>query len=260
MLTVLSLGAGVQSSTVLHMILNKDLPPVDAVIYLDAGWDPIYTTAQADYLNDLCYRHGLPFIHHTGPSIRANLERVIRARSRPGPYHHLPLPLFTTWKNNTHGQLPRRCTREFRLAPLFRMFRQEIIPADQQNGQPKPWLKVLLGISTDEKHRAKPSREKWKKNAFPLIELNADRRDCILYLSTHKHPIPHRSSCVCCPYRSNQEWQRLRQLDPENWEAACDLDSAVRNLGRPGTQLFLHSSRAPLRTATTDASAFTHEP
>lgn len=250
MLTVLSLGAGVQSSAILHMILNKDLPPVDAVIYLDAGWEPNYTIHQADYLNDLCYRHGLPFIHHTGPSIRAGLAHVIRARLRPGPYKHLPLPLFTLDDAGHHGQLPRRCTREFRLAPLFRMFRREIIPADRQNGQPKPWLKVLLGISDDEKHRAKASREKWKVNIFPLVDRGFDRRDCLLYLSDHEHPIPHRSSCVCCPYRSNSAWSTLRRLDPENWEAACDLDSAVRKLGRPGTQLFLHSSRTPLATHT----------
>lgn len=254
MLTVLSLGAGVQSSTILHMILNKHLPPVDAVIYLDAGWEPIYTIHQADYLNDLCYQHGLPFIHYTGPSIRHVLEHVIRARLREGPYKHLPLPLFTLDDAGHRGQLPRRCTREFRLAPLFQMFRREIIPRGSQNGQPKPWLKVLLGISADEKHRAKPSREKWKVNIFPLVDRGFDRRDCLLYLSDHKHPIPHRSSCACCPYRSNIAWSVLQELDPENWQAACDLDSAVRNLGRPGTQLFLHPSREPLAVAPTDAN------
>lgn len=249
MLTVLSLGAGVQSSTILHMILNRDLPPVDAVVYLDAGWEPKHTTDQADYLNDLCHRASVPFIQHTGPSIRAHLRKVIRSRKTKGKYQHLSIPLFTLANDGRRGQLPRRCTREFRLHPLFRMFRHEIIPADRQNGQPKPWIKVLLGISADEKHRAKPSREKWKVNAFPLIDLGADRRDCLLYLSKHKHPIPHRSSCVCCPYRSNLSWSILQENDPENWEAACDLDSAVRNLGRPGTQLFLHPSRTPLRTA-----------
>lgn len=254
MLTVLSLGAGVQSSTILHMVLNGDLPPVDAVIYLDAGWEPNYTIQQANYLNDLCYRHGLPFIHHTGPSIRHVLAHVIHARSREGPYKHLPLPLFTLNSHGDRGQLPRRCTREFRLLPLFRMFRSQIIPTDRQNGNPKPWLKVLLGITIDEKHRAKASREKWKVNAFPLLDHGADRRDCLSYLSTHKHPIPHRSSCVCCPYRSNLSWSILQELDPENWEAACDLDDAVRNLGRPGTQLFLHPSRTALRSAPTDAN------
>lgn len=249
MLTVLSLGAGVQSSTILHMILNKDLPPVDGVIFHDAGWETSYTRVYADYLRRLCDKQNLPFFQTSGPSIRTNLKTVIRERRTAAKYKHLSIPLFTLNQDGRRGQLPRRCTREFRLLPLFRALRRTIIPTDRQNGNPKPWIKILLGISTDEPKRAKPSREKWKENAFPLLDVGFSRKHCIAYLSYHQLPIPHRSSCTCCPYRSNHEWGILRNHDPENWKAACDLDDDVRDLGRPGTELFLHQSRTPLRTA-----------
>jgi len=232
------------------MILDGTLPPIDAVIYLDSGWEPNYVLHYATYLRHLCHEHKIPFLHTKGPSIRDDLNNVIHARTTNQPYKHLSIPLFTLDENGKRGQLPRRCTRAFRLAPLFKTLRSQIIPPQSQNGNPKPWIKVLLGITTDEKHRAKPSREKWKINAFPLLDLRADRHDCISYLSTHNHPIPYRSSCVCCPYRSNDGWATLKKLDPENWRAACDLDYAVRNLSRRHTQLFLHQSRIALELAT----------
>ena len=249
MLTVLSLGAGVQSSTILHMILNKVLPLVDGVIYLDAGWEPNYTRVYADYLRRLCDKQNIPFFYTAGPSIQTDLKTVIAERQTAAKYKHLSIPLFTLDQDGRRGQLPRRCTREFRLLPLFKALRQTVILPDRQNGYPKPWIKMLLGISTDEPHRAKPSREKWKENAFPLLDGGFSRNHCRTYLSYHQLQIPHRSSCTCCPYRSNHEWNILKTLDPTNWEAACDLDEAVRDLGRPGTQLFLHASRTPLSLA-----------
>ena len=36
----LSLGAGVQSSTLALMIANGELEPVDSAIFADTGWEP----------------------------------------------------------------------------------------------------------------------------------------------------------------------------------------------------------------------------
>lgn len=40
MIRVLSLGAGVQSSTLALMIARGELPPVDCAIFSDTGWEP----------------------------------------------------------------------------------------------------------------------------------------------------------------------------------------------------------------------------
>ena len=39
-LRILSLGAGVQSTTLLYMMLNGDVEPVDHIIFADTGWEP----------------------------------------------------------------------------------------------------------------------------------------------------------------------------------------------------------------------------
>jgi hypothetical protein len=46
----LHLGAGVQSSTIVEMIVEGDLPPVDAVIFADTGNEPKWVYEQVDYL------------------------------------------------------------------------------------------------------------------------------------------------------------------------------------------------------------------
>ena len=40
MLEVLSLGAGVQSSTVLMLSCRGDLPKLDVAVFADTGWEP----------------------------------------------------------------------------------------------------------------------------------------------------------------------------------------------------------------------------
>jgi 3'-phosphoadenosine 5'-phosphosulfate sulfotransferase (PAPS reductase)/FAD synthetase len=39
-LRVLSLGAGVQSTTLLLLAAQRHLPPLDAAIFADTGWEP----------------------------------------------------------------------------------------------------------------------------------------------------------------------------------------------------------------------------
>ena len=49
-LRVLSLGAGVQSTTVLLMSLAGDLPPLDAAIFADTGSEPDAVYAHLEWL------------------------------------------------------------------------------------------------------------------------------------------------------------------------------------------------------------------
>ena len=46
----LSLGAGVQSSTLALMIAHGELEPVDAAIFADTGWEPKKVYAWLDWL------------------------------------------------------------------------------------------------------------------------------------------------------------------------------------------------------------------
>ena len=61
-LNVLSLGAGVQSSTLLLMSLNGDMPPLDYVIFADTGWEPRAVYDHLEKLKTECLKADLPLI------------------------------------------------------------------------------------------------------------------------------------------------------------------------------------------------------
>ena len=109
-------------------------------------------------------------------------------------------------------------------------------------------VKQWLGISVDEVQRVKPSDVQWIDNHYPLLEMGMARADCITWLNQHDLPIPPKSSCVFCPYRSKRSWQELKREGGEDWEIALFVDGEIRNQ-RPPYPLFVHPSGKPLDEA-----------
>jgi hypothetical protein len=94
----------------------------------------------------------------------------------------------------------------------------------------------------------KPSSRECIEIRWPLIEKFMSRRDCEAWLRDHGYPVPVKSACTFCPYRSNAEWAQLRRDDPAAWEDACRMDDLIRGgfKGLHGTP-YLHRSLSPLR-------------
>ena len=106
-----------------------------------------------------------------------------------------------------------------------------------------------IGISLDEVHRMKPSRERWQQNRWPLVDAGMKRHDCLRWMEAHGFPKPARSACYFCPYKSNAEWRRLRDEEPGYFQAAIDLEvhfGAQKARAGVNGQLFFHASRVPL--------------
>ena len=61
-INILSLGAGVQSSTLLLMSLYGEIPPLDYVIFADTGWEPTAVYKHLEKLKKICYEAKLPLI------------------------------------------------------------------------------------------------------------------------------------------------------------------------------------------------------
>ena len=51
---ILSLGAGVQSTTVLLMSIRGELPRIDHAIFADTGWEPKAVYEHLDRLKEEC--------------------------------------------------------------------------------------------------------------------------------------------------------------------------------------------------------------
>jgi hypothetical protein len=69
-------------------------------------------------------------------------------------------------------------------------------------------------------------------------------------MNKNSYPTPPRSACTFCPYHNDTEWRRLKDAEPEDFEAAAkfedDLQSVHQDSNLLGTP-FLHRSLKPLR-------------
>jgi hypothetical protein len=212
-LRVLSLGAGVQSSTVMLLAARGDIPPYNLIIFADTGDEP------ADVYDHLA---------RLDPMER-NVVRVSAGRlSDTVNASFMPVPLY-----QRGGMGRRQCTYQYKLRPIRHYLRS--LGAES--------VDLSVCISTDEIERAKDSGLKWCRNVFPLLDLRWSRSDCLAFLAdTWGHPVP-RSACVYCPLKSDREWLDLREHHPADWAAAVAFDEAARPFG------YVHRSERPLADA-----------
>lgn len=260
-LRVLSLGAGVQSTTLLLLSAEGRLPKLDAAIFADTGWEP---RAVYDHLNRLeqqvAQPAGIPVYRVTSGNIRNDaLDPAHRFAS---------MPLFIKNPDGGDGMTRRQCTAEYKLKPIKKQVRQLL-------GYPHPrpvprgvYAEQWIGISRDEFGRAKDSGIQYLRSAFPLLDLTggADgrtgwtREDCIRYLRTNGWASTPKSACIGCPFHGNAQWRTLRDEHPDEWADAVDFDHAIRSGNARGNangkpllgEAYLHRSRRPLDQAPID--------
>ena len=235
-LRVLSLGAGVQSSTVALMMKHGEIEKADVMIFADTCAEPAAVYRFLAWLVPEC---GIPFAQVThGDGLTAALERYCRGeQTAPLP------PLFTVNADGSKGMLRRICTDRFKIR-IVRAKSRTLMVKDQ-------CCVTVRGISADELQRAKPSDVKWIYHDHPLIDREMTRQDCKRWMVSHGYPIPPRSACVFCPYKSDAEWQRLKDTDPAGWDRAVEVDAALRTTGSVANRdmrcsMYVHRSCKPL--------------
>lgn len=235
----LSLGAGVQSSTLALMIAHGEVPMVDAAIFADTQWEPKGVYEWLDWLE-----HQLPYPIHrvTAGSIRDHIEN--KQNTTGGRF--ASVPWYMKMPDGTASMGRRQCTNEYKLQPLIKA-KRSLLGYQPRQRVPKGSCETLIGISTDEASRMKDSREVWNVNVFPLIDLGMSRQDCLSWMRKNGYPQPPKSSCIGCPFHSDHEWRRIRDTDPEAWQDALNLDEIIRKpvRGIKGEQ-FMHRKMLPL--------------
>src|SRR5438874_4506408 len=82
-LRILSLGAGVQSTTVLLMALHGEFPErLDAAIFADTGWEPRAIYRHLDWLEEQAHRGAVPLFRVQAGNLRQDLLDAV-AQRRP---------------------------------------------------------------------------------------------------------------------------------------------------------------------------------
>lgn len=237
-LRVLSLGAGVQSSTLALMIAHNEIPMVDAAIFSDTQWEPRAVYTWLDWLETQ-----LPFKVYrvTAGNLRAN---VVESKNTTGG-RFATIPWHIINPDGSFGMGRRQCTSEYKLNPL-RLKKRELLGFKPRQRIPLGACETLIGISLDEYRRMKPSTDRWDTSVWPLIDRKMTRNDCLGWLQRHGYPEPAKSSCIGCPYHSKREWQAIK-ADPVAWADALEIDAIIREpvRGQRGQQ-YMHSTRIPL--------------
>lgn len=241
-LRVISLGAGVQSTTLALLAAHGEITPMpDAALFADTGWEPRGVYGHLEWLRS---GNVLPFPIHIVSN--GNIRQALTSKT-PG---YAAVPFFLKNPNAERGMGRRQCTHEFKLKPLWWKYR-EMIGKGRRDPIAAGAVEVWIGISTDEAARMKPATASWMMNRWPLIELRMDRNDCVKWLERHDYPIPPKSSCLGCPYHNDAYWRHLRDTSPDEWNDAVTVDHAIRSGGtaanaRMKRNQFMHSSLQPL--------------
>jgi hypothetical protein len=116
------------------------------------------------------------------------------------------------------------------------------------------WAEQWIGFSTDEIGRVSNRGDtRYSRSRYPLLELEMSRQQCIDYLTARGWADVTKSSCLGCPFKSNAEWRRLRDTDPQAWAEVVAFDKVYREGAGMKHQRFLHASCLPLDEAPIDA-------
>lgn len=251
---VLSLGAGVQSTTIYLLTMDGELDVrFDGAVFADTQDEPDAVYRHLEWLESL----GGPPIHRvTAGSLGRDLVEGTRVTTYGKRF--ASIPAFTAPEQGKRsGMCVRQCTRDYKVRPVEKWIREGLVGLRRYQHFPKDSVKVhqYMGFSYDEPGRAARTRarfamSRWGEVHFPLIDLEMTRSDCVKYLEGRvPHTVP-RSACVFCPYKNDMEWRHLKETDPSGWKRAVEIDHAIRTDGsaRHGIdqKLYLHCQCVPL--------------
>ncbi len=236
MMQIISLGAGVQSTTMALMAAHGEITPMpDCAIFADTGWEPAHVY---EHLRWLMSPNVLPFPVHIVSAGNLRQDTLDRSKLLSSRVAAVPWFMKLIRKNGSYVEAMgrRQCTKEYKLVPIQRK-------AKELGASRKAPAVMWIGISTDEHMRMKPSRVQYITNRHVLIERDISRRGCITWLKSKGYDEPGKSSCIGCPYHSDTEW---RALTPAEFQDAVEVDRAIRHQPKLRGEQYMHRSMKPL--------------
>lgn len=226
---IISLGAGVQSSTMALMAAVGEITPMPvAAIFADTQAEPKSVYVWLDWLEKQ-----LPFPVHrvtAGDLAKAEL-RVRRSKKSHKLYLDNNIPAFVKKPDGKIGLLGRKCTSDYKIIPIQRKVKEML--GIKRDGPSVPKSVMWIGISSDEWQRMKPSRVNYIENDWPLVSKGITRTHCLYWMKVNGFPVPPRSACRFCPFHGEEEWERMRVEEPTEFDLAVRFE---RDLQLAATQ------------------------
>jgi hypothetical protein len=251
----ISLGAGVQSTTLVLMAAHGEIGPMpDCAIMADTKWEP---KAVYDHLAWLASPNVLPFPVHV--VTRGSLRQSILDRRNSSGGRFAAIPWFTVNPDGSHGMGRRQCTSEYKLTPIMWKLR-ELLGKGRRERIERGAVEIWIGISLDEAIRKRAPRQAWQIGRWPLLEKEMTRSGCYDWLEAHDYPVvrpedataerptwPPKSACLGCPFHDDAMWAALQDV-PDEWADVVEVDTLMREghaRGFRGIE-YMHAERKPI--------------
>lgn len=249
MLHVISLGAGVQSSTMALMAAAGEITPMpDCAIFADTHHEP---RAVYEWLEWLTPKLPFPVHRVSKGDLWKAATTVRRTKDGQRTYIKTGIPIFFTSSEGglttRKGIGKRHCTRDFKVDVINRKVK-ELVGLKRASKSTPVLATTWIGISADEASRATtPSRKPWITKRYPLLELDMDRADCLEWMSDHGYPTPPRSACIFCPFHDDNSWLAL---DPEELFRVAAMEKQIQTAYKEASAIkgvpYFHESRVPI--------------
>ena len=257
MLTVLSFGAGQDSTALLYKYLHDDgfrdqyAPDEFIVIMSNTGDEHPRTYQHIEKIKELCRANSLPF-YLINPDMGYHSESWQTLRG-----------FYDLKKCVGSKAFPKTCTDKLKIQPIYKFLefwistrfgtscgrKKGLYEFTEKHGK----IRMMIGIAAGEEGRmADPDKEpmKWKreniKMVYPLVDLGMDRQACQDYIRSLGLDVPPPSNCMLCPFMSEQELLWLYRFYPEDYadwvrieqnKIDANVHKGEKNLGVWGKKL-----------------------
>lgn len=248
MIRVLSFGAGVQSTCILRMSLDGEMPALDHVIFADPGAELPKTYENVDLMERICQQRGIGFHRVTAYRSRSTGNITQDLLGTDDSMRWSSPPLFVQTGKGV-GQIRRQCTSDYKTDPIGRKFRELCGVESGSRGPKEVVAEQWLGIHAGEIQRMKASMFRWFTIVHPLIELvNMTNGDCVAWLQRKGYPVPPKSACAFCPYQSDRRWLAMAEDEPETFAECVKVDEHIRSAAASAFKgtVYMHRSCRPL--------------
>lgn len=191
----LSYGAGVGSTALLCYMLDDIRRGAVDVVFCDHGADWPETYEYVKYIKDM---------------LEIDIKSLsVEIQGSKGLYNfymdHNTIPFYRY----------RICTDKSKIRPFNKYIER---PCD-----------VFLGITWDERKRAKPNKIKSIKSCYPFVEERITRDQAIKIIKSTGLKIPNKSGCYFCPFQGRTEWKRLFDEHNDLFIKAIALENNANN-------------------------------
>jgi 3'-phosphoadenosine 5'-phosphosulfate sulfotransferase (PAPS reductase)/FAD synthetase len=153
-LRILSLGAGVQSSTLALMIEHGEIPMVDAAIFADVKGEPKKVYEWLEYLKTKVTSYPIHVV--TYRDLKQDLLDIANGTGKK-----IPIPFFTIDDKGKKGMMRRQCTADYKIKPVTSKIRELLGLKKGEKRKAGTKVELLMGISQDEISRMKTNPIKY---------------------------------------------------------------------------------------------------